>query len=327
MLVDAQPDAAKSLLIYPPITDPTSPVHSLTYRDSYARSRGYPAADIVDVNVEAFHYSYSPGAATWLEAELAAVRARAGRGAADAAMTRAGLLQAGDPDPAAVRSAVELLQDPGRFYDYDLYQRSVDQVTAWMNCLGAVGFPGQFRNGFQLGLLPQLMDGPASAMTDHRGLERISRPFQPYYDEVLVPRIRAGGYDVVGINITYTWQMPFALWIGRLVRRYPPSRFLIARGTEVASGWKYALDGATFAALFDDFDATVVGEGEAAYVAILESRRRGTLPEGEPNVHLHPKYGARRSLPFRYEDLGSIPVPDFSGIDWRQYLSPEPFVS
>jgi anaerobic magnesium-protoporphyrin IX monomethyl ester cyclase len=324
--VDAQPDAAKSLLIYPPITDPTSPYHSLTYLDSYARSRGYPAADIVDVNVEAFHYSYSPGAATWLEAELAAVRARAGRGAADAAMTRAGLLQAGDPDPAAVRSAVELLQDPGRFYDYDLYQRSVDQVTAWMNCLGAVGFPGQFRNGFQLGLLPQLMDGPASAMTDHGGLERISRPFQPYYDEVLVPRIRAGGYDVVGINITYTWQMPFALWIGRLVRRYLPSAFLIAGGTEVASAWKYALDGATFAALFDDFDATVVGEGEAAYVAILESRRRGTLPEGEPNVHLHPKYGARRSLPFRYEDLGSIPVPDFSGIDWRQYLSPEPFV-
>jgi anaerobic magnesium-protoporphyrin IX monomethyl ester cyclase len=326
MIVSAQPDAAKSLLIYPPITDPTSPYHSLTYLDSYARSRGYPAADIVDVNVEAFHYSYTPGATAWLEAELAAVRAGAGRDPAKSAIIQAGLLQVGDPDAAAVRSAVGLLQDPARFYDYDLYQRSVDQIQAWMNCLGAIGFPGQFRSGFQLGIMQQFIDGPASAMTDHRGLERINRPFEPYYEEVLVPRIRAGGYDVVGINITYAWQLPFALWIGRLIRRCAPSAFLIAGGTEVASAWKYSLDRATYAALFDDFDATVVGEGEAAYVAILESRRRGTLPEGEPNIHLHPRFGARRSLPFKYTELGGLPVPDFSGIDWSQYLSPEPFV-
>lgn len=326
MTVNAQPDAAKSLLIYPPITDPTSPYHSLTYLDSYARSRGYPAADIVDVNVEAFHYSYSPGAAAWLEAGLAAVRASAERERAGGEIMRAGLLQVGDPDAAAVRSAVELLQDPGRFYDYRLYRQAVDQVQAWMNCLGAMGFPGQFRGGFALGPLPQFMNGPAATMTDQRGLERVNRPFEPYYEEVLLPRVRAGRYDVVGINITYAWQLPFALWIARRVRRCLPSAFVIAGGTEVADAWKYSQDRATYAELFDDFDATVVGEGEAAYVAILESRRRGTLPEGEPNIHLHPRYGARRMLPIRYERLGDIPVPDFSGIDFRQYLSPEPFV-
>jgi anaerobic magnesium-protoporphyrin IX monomethyl ester cyclase len=195
-----------------------------------------------------------------------------------------------------------------------------------MNCLGAMGFPGQFRGGFGLGPLPQFMNGQASAMTDHQGLERVNRPFEPYYEEVLQPRVRAAQYDVVGINITYAWQLPFALWIARLVRRCLPSAFVIAGGTEVADTWKYSQDGATFAALFDDFDATVVGEGEAAYVAILESRRVGRLPEGEPNIHLHPKYGARRMLPIRYENLRDIPAPDFSGIDWRQYLSPEPFV-
>ena len=30
-MVNAQPDAPKTLLIYPPITDPTSPYHSLAY--------------------------------------------------------------------------------------------------------------------------------------------------------------------------------------------------------------------------------------------------------------------------------------------------------
>jgi anaerobic magnesium-protoporphyrin IX monomethyl ester cyclase len=326
MPVNAQPDAAKTLLIYPPITDPTSPYHSLTYLDSYARAHGYPAADIVDVNVEAFHYSYRPGAAAWLAAGIAAVRADAAGELAGSEMMRAAMLQVGEPDPAAVRSAVELLQDPGRFYDYNLYRQAVDQVQAWMNCLGAMGFPGQFRNGFGLGPLPQFMNGRAATMADHRGLARINRPFEPYYEDVLAPRVRDGKYDLVGINITYAWQLPFALWIARLVRRCLPSAFVIAGGTEVADAWKYSLDRATFAELFDDFDATVVGEGEAAYVAILESRRLGRLPEGEPNIHLHPKYGARRMLPIRYERLADIPVPDFSGIDWRQYLSPEPFV-
>jgi anaerobic magnesium-protoporphyrin IX monomethyl ester cyclase len=326
IIVNAQPDAAKSLLIYPPITDPTSPYHSLTYLDSYARSRGYPAADIVDINVEAFHHSYTPGAAAWLEAELAAVRAGAGRGRADSELMRAGLLPVGDPDATAVRSAVEALQDPDRFYDYNHYQQAVDQVQAWMNCLGATGFPGQFRAGFRLAPLSRFLHGPAATMTDRQGLERVNRPFKPYYEEVLLPRARAGGYGVVGINITYAWQLPFALWIGRLVRRCLPRAFVIAGGTEVASIWKYSLDRTTYATLFDDFDATVVGEGEAAYVAILESRRHGGLPEGEPNIHLHPKYGTRRMLPVRYENLGDIPVPDFSGIEWRQYLSPEPFV-
>jgi radical SAM superfamily enzyme YgiQ (UPF0313 family) len=318
-MMTARPGAAEALLIYPPITDPTSPYHSLTYLDSYAQSRGFPAAEIVDANVEAFHYSYSPAAASWLETTLAAVRAHGTR-------EEASMLQVGRPDAGAVRAAVELLQDPGRFYDYSQYQQAVNEIHAWMNCLGAVGFPGQFRGGFQLGPLPQFMSGPAATMADHRALERLNRPFAPYYEEVLLPRVKAGGYDVVGINITYVWQLPFALWLGRLIRRCLPSAFLIAGGTEVASAWKYSLDKGTYAELFDDFDATVVGEGEAAYVAILESRRRGTLPEGEPNVHLHPKYGARRSLPVRYERLGDIPVPDFSGIDWSQYLSPEPFV-
>ncbi|MCW2932928.1 MAG: hypothetical protein JWM19_3890 [Actinomycetia bacterium] len=315
----APPGTAEALLLYPPITDPTSPYHSLTYLDSYARSRGYPPAEIVDVNIEAFHYSYTPAGRSWLDRTLATVRASGPR-------EEASMLQVRHPDTVAIEDAVTLLQDPGHFYDYTKYQQAVDEVQAWMNCLGAAGIPGQFRDGFQLGPLPRFMNGPVSAMADRRALERLSRPFQPYYEDVLLPRVRAGGYDIVGINITYCWQLPFALWLARLIRQCLPSAFLVAGGTEVASAWKYSLDPAAYAELFNDFDATVVGEGEAAYVAILESRRAGGLPEGQPNVHLHPKYGARRSLPIHYEPLAGIPAPDFSGIDWSLYLSPEPFV-
>jgi anaerobic magnesium-protoporphyrin IX monomethyl ester cyclase len=322
MTMSLLPGAADVLLLYPPVTDPTSPYHSLTYIDSYARSHGYPAADIIDVNVEAFHHSYTRDAAAWLAEQLAAVR----RDPPGEAPSQAFLLEVGTPDPEAVRSAVGVLQDPVRFYHYDQYYHAVGQVQSWMSCLGAIGIPGQFRAGFQLAPMPQFQGGPAATMADHRELARLSRPFEPYYEQVLLPRIRSGGYDVIGINITYTWQLPFALWLAHLVRGVAPDAFLIAGGTEVASCWKYSLDRETYAQLFDDFDATVVGEGEAAYLAILDSHRRGTLPEGVPNVHLHPRYGARRSLPIRYERLGDIPAPDFSGIDFDQYLSPEPFI-
>lgn len=316
------PGAADVLLLYPPVTDPTSPYHSLTYLDSYARSRGYPAADIIDVNMAAFHHSYTPDAVAWLSDRLAAVRREPPGGIRG----RATMLEVGTPDPDAVRSAVGVFQDPARFYDHDQYHHAVSQVQSWMRCLGAIGIPGQFRAGFQLASLPRFLSGPADIIGDHRELARLSRPFEPYYEQVLLPRIRAQGYDVIGINITYDFQLPFALWLAHRVRRTAPDAFLIAGGTEVASIWKYALDKETYFTVFDDFDATVAGEGEAAYVAILESRRRGTLPEGEHNVYLHPRYGARRSLPIRYERLGDIPAPDFSGIDFGQYLSPEPFV-
>jgi anaerobic magnesium-protoporphyrin IX monomethyl ester cyclase len=316
------PGAADVLLLYPPITDPTSPYHSLTYLDSYARSRGYPAADIIDVNVEAFHHSYTPDAAAWLTERLAAVR----RDPPSGVPSKAFMLEVGAPDPDAVRSAVGVFQDPVRFYQYEQYYHAVCQVQSWMSCLGAIGIPGQFRAGFQLAPFPQFQGGPAAAMADPRELARLSQPFEPYYEQVLLPRIRAQGYDVVGINITYTWQLPFALWLARLVRSTVPDAFLIAGGTEVAACWKCSLDRETYARLFDDFDATVVGEGEAAYAAILDSRQRGTLPEGEPNIHLHPRYGARRTLPIRYERLVDLPAPDFGGIDFGQYLSPEPFV-
>ncbi|GAA3265893.1 hypothetical protein GCM10020218_002260 [Dactylosporangium vinaceum] len=114
---------AKVALLYPPVTDPTSGYHSLSYIDSYARAQANPAADLVDVNIEAFHYSYSPAGLAWLDqgwrrrattTRTATTPSTRGRGRAHAARRR--------PDPQRVRDAVATLQDPERFYDYGQYQ-------------------------------------------------------------------------------------------------------------------------------------------------------------------------------------------------------------
>jgi hypothetical protein len=307
-------------LLYPPITDPTSGYHSLSYLDSYARSRGHRPADIFDTNIEAFHHSYTPAAADWLASTL-------DRQAGADPETRAHLLRVGEPDPAAVRAAVAVLQDPVRFYDYGQYQHAVESVMAWMTCLGATGYPGQFKEGFHLMAPPEVSVGSITALTDEAVLSRLSRPFQLYYDEVLLPRLRRGNYDVIGFNVTYQWQLPFALWLMRIVRRTLPDAFLVAGGTEVSDIFKHTRPASRLFELFADLDAVVVGEGESAYADILDSLDAGTLPTGHPNIRLHPRYGAVRPLPMlHYEKLAGIPTPDFSALPWDSYLSPERFV-
>jgi anaerobic magnesium-protoporphyrin IX monomethyl ester cyclase len=318
----------RPVLIYPPVTDPTSGYHSLCYLDSYARAQGLPAADLVDANIEAFHYSYTDRAAAWLAAERADPR-----WAADVrdyqggpAVTAAHLLRVAEPDPAGVRAAVGTLRDPVAFYDLDSYRPAIDTVMSWLNYLGSVGFPGQFRSGFQPIQTP-VRTRSVRSLTDLRALARLSAPFQPYYEDVLLPRLVAGGYGLVGVNVTFEWQLPFALWLMHLVRGRLPAAFLVAGGTGVSDVWKYAREKSAVFEIFADLDAVVVGEGETAYADILRSVSAGSVPRGHPNIRLHPKYKAGRLLPvFRYENLADLPTPDYSRLPWDLYLSPERFV-
>jgi anaerobic magnesium-protoporphyrin IX monomethyl ester cyclase len=316
----------RAVLIYPPVTDPTSGYHSLSYIDSYAQALGHPAADMIDANIEAFHYSYSPAGQAFLAENWGKAPAADPLGQYDATQWKSELLRIGEPDPDGVRAAVKVLQDRELFYQYDRYSDAAEAVISWMNCLSTTGYVGQFDDGFQLRMPPLMSIGSIAALTNPAALERLNRPFQPYYDDVLIPRLAAGGYDIIGINVTYQWQLPFALWIARLIRAALPGVFLVGGGTEVSDVWKYLRDKGQMFTVFDDLDGVVVGEGESAWVSILDSIGAGTLPQSHPNVRLHPKYGAGRSLPLFYEPIKGLPTPDFSRLPWDQYLSPERFV-
>jgi anaerobic magnesium-protoporphyrin IX monomethyl ester cyclase len=314
----------RAALIYPPLTDPTSGYHSLNYIDSYARAQGHAPADIIDANIEAFHHSYSPAGLDWLERELGTPPPSGD--APEAVLVRAGRLGLPDPDPERLKRSVRTLQDPVLFYDYGHYQEAVEGVIEWMDLLGSTGFPGQFRSGFRLVPPPGIAVGSTAALTDEATLARVNRPFQAYYDDVLIPRLKAGRYDVVGLSTTYQWQLPFTLWLARLIRRALPDTFLVAGGTEISDVWKCARERDVVFQIFADLDAIVVGEGETAYTDILDSVGAGTLPAGHPNIRLNPRHGRQRQLPLRYERLAELPTPDFSNLPWDLYLSPEKFV-
>jgi hypothetical protein len=62
--------------------------------------------------------------------------------------------------------------------------------------------------------------GDVRDLTDDAVRDRIVGPLRNYFHQVLFPELQRGGYQVVGIDVTYTSQMPHALW---LLRALPSS--------------------------------------------------------------------------------------------------------
>ncbi|MEV0253783.1 B12-binding domain-containing radical SAM protein [Streptomyces sp. NPDC050732] len=329
----------KVLLLYPPLTDPTAPYHSLTYLRSHVVAQGFPDVGIRDTNVEAFHHTLLPDRhravverAHRRRAHLLAARDLTAEEQRELAL----LLTAEVSDLRALTAAVDTLRSAEEFYDYRRYRAAVGRIQAWMGLLSTLGHPGQFR-GFELHAAPHLNVSDTRTLRSPSVLARVNAPFQPYYDDVLLPEIEAARYDIVGLNITYTAQLPFALWQAALLRERCPDTTLICGGTEVSDLWKYKASERTYDELLDAFDATVIGEGESGFLSLLRARSHGTWPatgnvrpaarHRAPAPRPSPRPSARPSAPtLRIERLADLSAPDYTGLPWHLYLSPHRFV-
>ncbi|MGX7829807.1 B12-binding domain-containing radical SAM protein [Actinokineospora sp. 24-640] len=318
-------------LIYPPLLDPSAGYHSLSYLKTYAAARRDDEIAVIDANIDAVCHLTEPATVQRIVTERAARR--------DELLTRVPslddacaeelgeLVKLAAFDPDELRTAVNVLRDPVAFYDYPSYRWAVERLIGWMSLLGSMGEPGQFFEGFQLrwrGWHPSV----SADLTDAALLEKLNRPFQSYYDEVLLPQLRSLRPDVVGLNLTFISQTPFALWLLREIRRTLPTAHLTCGGTELSDIWKYLGDRSRFFDILDAADSAVVGEGETAFVSLLEAVESGTLGDAGSSVLLHPRHsGGRLPLPmYRYEKLRELGTPDLSDLAFDRYLSPEPYV-
>ena len=317
-------------LIYPPLTDPTSGYHSLSYLKGYARAHGFGDIRISDANIEAFHHSLecfpeivADGRRRRAELLLAGVAAE---GPAEAELTALLAVDLADSDELA--EAVAILQSPQEFYDYSRYQWAVERITAWMGLVGATSMPGMITDGFTIDAARAWNPCSTKELSDLALLERINRPFQRYYDRELLPRLRAAGPNVVGINITYWQQLPFALWMGRLIADAGIADWLVCGGTEVSDVWKYLIGKDDFFTVFEPFDAAVVGEGESEFVSLLSAVDEGRLTASTGSTLVNPRRasGPAAKPLLRIETLASIPSPDYDDLPFDKYLSPHRFV-
>jgi hypothetical protein len=314
------------MLIYPPITDPTAPLHSLVYVASHARANGFSQVEVRDTNVEALNYLAQP---VVLDESLGRWARRRHELAARPALSRFDQLEFEQLTQAAalrsldVSEAIAILRDPEAFYDYRTYCHAVRKMQCWSRALSCDAWPGQFTGWFDLAAPTLFSFGRLADLTSKAVLNRVVGSFGEYYKRKLFPELRQGGYRVVGISIAYDKQLPFALWLLREIRTLLPGCYLVCGGTAVTHAWKILRE-RRLAGLFESADACVVSDGETAFLEILRELQAGRVPVGLPNTI--PLSGDVRQDSFQptlfYEDLDKHPAPDYSLLRHDLYFSP-----
>ncbi|HEU4754581.1 MAG TPA: radical SAM protein, partial [Armatimonadota bacterium] len=215
------------------------------------------------------------------------------------------------------------------FYDYARYREAASTVQLWIRSLSCGAFPGQFAPGGHA-LEPDGLFSLSSLadLTDPEVLGRVVGPLREYYREVLFPELARRQPRLVGINITYASQLPYALWLLRELRELLPESLLVCGGTEVSGVWKYLGDRGNMGRLFAGADACVVGEGETAFLRLLEAASAGRKPEPAPNTVLFDRATAECTPPpgIHYENLEELPTPDYTLMRSDLYFSPHTMV-
>ncbi len=220
-----------------------------------------------------------------------------------------------------VAEAIAVLRCQESFYDFDIYNSAVDIIQRWTDLLSLDGFPYQF-NGFSLNPACAANLNSSADITDFDYLERVNAPFAPAYSAVLQPLLNSTAFDVIGVSINYLSQLPFALKILKLCREAQPQAMIIAGGTDVSDIVKYAVGTDPVWRIFADCDGIVVGEGESAFVAILEAIAAGDrrFPTGPG---LMARGNAQKTTP-KNEDLRHLGAPDYTIFQTEDYWSPQP---
>ncbi|MDE4537659.1 B12-binding domain-containing radical SAM protein [Pseudomonas sp. ITEM 17296] len=224
-----------------------------------------------------------------------------------------------------VKDARDLMRDKDRFFDYQHYKQSVMILNRWMDILSLKGMPGQFDN-FSMRSGYVLDFSSPSDLSNPELLELLASPFKEYWAEKFKSYLSGAKWDVVGISINYISQLPLALWMMRLIRQHSPSSLIIAGGTEITDIFKGVRNTTDLWQVFNDIDVLVVGEGESAFVDILNYVSEGRpIPVAAPGIFTKKSIRSTSgSYPVRYEDVNNLAEPEYSIWDYNKYWSPFP---
>lgn len=322
------------LLMYVPISDPTSGYHSLSYLKSYAEKLDDCHIGIIDTNIEAFFYTVENEFDSIIEKNTNLFDALLNKDALTSLeqLQLYVLWKSNIKNKNEILDAIAVLKDENAFFDYTRYLSAVEKINNWLQILSVAAFPGQFKSftlnpsyGYNLNHLDDL--------TSEIVIDRITRPFHGYFHHVLLPKIQKTDYDVIGMNITYTFQLPFALYIGRLIHKVFPHIRIIYGGTEVTDIYKCINEKDHFFDIFDVAYACVIGEGETAFAKLIETIRKHSLTS-IPNVVINQKICTQgnkdnytlNSFKAEAENIENIPAPDYHELPWNRYLSPYKFI-
>lgn len=211
--------------------------------------------------------------------------------------------------------SLRLLRQRRAADDLPAYRRAVRLVNLAFEVLSLPYYPASFGPGhYSTGRASDWKDICAASTCEE------TNPFIDLFRRVVVPSVIEERPMMVGISITYEFQLIPGLTLARLIKETAATYVVI--GGAIIQRLKSFLHGEAQA--FRYADSFVIGEGETAIASLASALRAGRVPASAPNTIMSDASGLAVEGPRVVERVRQLPMPDFDGLRLDRYLSPEP---
>jgi len=314
-------------LAFPPQGHFTQPHLAVPCLVAWLRSQGFPDVEQMDLSVEAYDHFLSPAylaRAAERAAERLPLDPTGGSGRLGFADLRAFRVAA--ESAASARALVESIQDAKavlrgpRFHDVEAYVPAVRAVYHGLRLVSAAHFPSELTpHNFTMGYANDRSEEVLAATRD-----RDQNPFLAFFEDEVLPRLVARAPRLLGLSVVYGSQLIPALTLGRLVKRALPDCHVTAGGGFLAYIGAKVM---AVPAMAECLDSIIFHEGEAPLAALAGALRDGGDLAGVGSLTWFDRSGAVpvavANAPAHPIALDAAPPPDFDGLPFEKYFSPE----
>lgn len=203
------------------------------------------------------------------------------------------------------------------FYNLDRYMESLKIIDVWLDNILAPYFPSQLTViGSQMRYSPYSTKEVFESFTNPN-----ENFFYDIYKEHYLPSILKEDIDILGVSITSVEQIIPGLTLAHLVKQAAPHIHITAGGsvfTKLVD--RMEKNGSP---VFKFLDSIIVHEGESPMLSLVNECRGGGDLSKVPNLVWENKGKVQVNRPFAKEELNKLPTPDFDGMPFDLYLSPE----
>ena len=202
------------------------------------------------------------------------------------------------------------------FYDIQRYMESLKIIDVWLENILAPYFPSQLTViGSQLRFSPYSSEEIINSFNHPE-----ENYFYDIYKEHYLPSILKNDVDIMGLSITSVEQVIPGLTLAKLVKNAVPDIHITVGGSVFTKLVDVLEKGSP---LFNFVDSFIVHEGETPLLKFAEAWRGDRDLSQVPNLVWKDKDKIRINRPFAKEALNELPTPNFDGIPFHLYLSPE----
>ncbi len=310
----------RTLLIFPPASDPAHPPLGIAALAGYLRANG-KEIDLLDLNLASYEYLLAPrhieACHQKIEHRISELEQLPGLDEAQAAEYKvlASNVMAAQYLSTALPAAMDHIRTARIYADRADYAKSAFIVKRGMEFVSAAYYPVRwYARGFSMGQRPTCCAEVLDAIEDRR-----QNLFLPFIEESLHDAA-ALKPDVVGVSLNYYCQMIPALTIAKHLSSVMPATKIVVGGGLVCFYEKRWEVLEPFRRLVD---AWIPYEGEKPLNDMLDALRAGKPISSVPGVLVFEKETPRLRPPPPPPDPSDLPLPDFGGLPLDRYLSPE----